>query len=74
MTPAELRAALQRLHISQAHLGRLTGKDPVTVNRWANGRLSVPVYVETILKLIEYLKIPVGTTAGIETGRIINGE
>lgn len=55
MTGDELRAALQRLDLSQVDLGHLTGKDAVTVNRWAHGRLPVPVYARTILRLMEAL-------------------
>lgn len=50
MTPAELRAALDDLEMSQIALAQLTGVDRSTVHRWLTGKLPLPGYVETIIQ------------------------
>lgn len=43
------RAALTDAGLSQSELGRLLGKDSVTVNRWCCARLDVPQYARAFL-------------------------
>lgn len=49
MTPADLRAALADLSLSQTALVQLTGAARSTVYRWLTGKLPVPGYVATIV-------------------------
>lgn len=45
MTPAELRAALDRLGLSQSGAARLWGMNPRTVRRWLAGEQDIPAWV-----------------------------
>lgn len=45
MTPADLRATLDRLGMSQSGMASLTGRQPQTVRQWSIGRSPVPADV-----------------------------
>ena len=49
MTPAELRAALSRLGLSQAEAARRMGMTPEAVAHWLSGRRAIPKYVEALV-------------------------
>jgi transcriptional regulator with XRE-family HTH domain len=51
MTADELRAALRELGYTQRRLAHLMGVDNATVNRWCQGTLKVPRYVEAYIEL-----------------------
>lgn len=55
MTPAEFRAALDRLDLGQRGLALRLGLDVTTVNRWATGKASVPQYAVAYLNLLDDL-------------------
>lgn len=52
MTPAEFRAALKALGMSQRRLAQVWGVDPVTVNRYATGKLPIPPIAAFALRLM----------------------
>lgn len=45
MTPADLRAALDRLGLPQQAAARLWGVNPRTVRRWVAGEQDIPEWV-----------------------------
>jgi len=49
MTGAEFKAALERLGITQAAFAERFKLSPVSVNRWARGRVSVPYWAEVVI-------------------------
>ena len=53
MTPAEFRAALDRLGQTQAGAARLLGVDARTVRRWACDERAVPEPVRRVLLACE---------------------
>ena len=53
MTPASLRALIERLGISQIETARLIGVDPSTIRRYLSGRLTVPEPTTRLLYAIE---------------------
>jgi hypothetical protein len=52
MTPAEYRAAIARLELSQVAAGKVVGADPRTSRRWASGASPVPAPVRKLLALM----------------------
>lgn len=52
MTPAEYRAALNALGLSQGRAALLFGVDPRTSRRWALGEAAVPRMVALVLRLM----------------------
>jgi DNA-binding transcriptional regulator YiaG len=54
MTPAELRASLTRLNLSQVGAARLLNVDPRTMRRWISGEIAVPGPVVVLLDLMEH--------------------
>ena len=52
MTAPELRAALKSLNLSQRSLAERLGVEPATVNRWATGKVPVPLYAVYVLGLL----------------------
>lgn len=52
-THFELRAALRTAQVTQAELARACGTTPVTVWRWCSGKSPVPLYVWSILALLD---------------------
>ena len=52
MTPAELRAALADLGLTQSGFARLARVDPRTVRRWVAGDAAVPGPVVVLLDLL----------------------
>jgi transcriptional regulator with XRE-family HTH domain len=55
VTPADLRRLLVELGIGSAQLAVLCGVDRITVWRWRQGKIPVPVYAETILALMQHV-------------------
>lgn len=55
MKPADLRACLLRLELTQVALARLTGQTPVTVARWLSGERGVPRWLDSWLAMYEAL-------------------
>ena len=61
MSADQFRAALNRLGLSQAALGRVLenlgggGPDTTTVNRWARGTARIPAAVGAFLTVLEAL-------------------
>lgn len=53
MTPAEYRAAIARLGLSQVAAGKLLGVDGRTSQKWALGERAVPPPVVRLLAYIE---------------------
>lgn len=53
MTGTELRVALAGLDLQQKRLAEMTGCRPEAVSRWVGGQLAVPVYVDTIIRLLQ---------------------
>lgn len=53
MTPAEYRAAIARLGLSQVAAGKLLGVDGRTSQKWALGERAVPPPVARLLAYIE---------------------
>lgn len=56
MTPAEFRSLLKLLGLRQVTLAEALGVAPLTVNRWATGKLGVPKYAITCLSLMQQLQ------------------
>lgn len=52
MTPAQFRAALKSLRLTQRSLAERLGVERSTVNRWAQGTRPVPQYVVYVLELL----------------------
>jgi DNA-binding transcriptional regulator YiaG len=52
MKARQFRACLKESGISQRQFARWLGFDIGTVNRWANGRLEVPLYVEVLANIL----------------------
>lgn len=52
VTPAEYRAALNALGLSQGRAALLFGVDPRTSRRWALGEAAVPRMVALVLRLV----------------------
>lgn len=50
MTPADFRAALDRLELSQSEAARRLGVDPRTVRRWIAGDRRIPGPVVELLR------------------------
>ena len=50
MTPAQLRAALKRLKLSQMELSRRLKVAPTTVRRWVGGASPIPEAVALLLE------------------------
>lgn len=50
MTPAELRAELARLGLTQSEAARRLGIDPRTMRRWCGGEYDVPAWVPVALR------------------------
>ena len=50
MTPAEFKARLKMLKVSQVRFSRVVGVDPRTVRRWVSGQTPVPYYAERMLQ------------------------
>ncbi len=55
MTPAEVRASLARLGLSQSKAARVIGVNPRTVRNWCAEpqRAPVPAYIRLLLRLME---------------------
>jgi len=51
MTPAEFRAAITKLGLSQEEAGRLLGRSGRTGQRWATGKSPIPHTVALLLVL-----------------------
>jgi len=49
MTPAQFRAALKALNLSQRRLALTLRLDPKTTNRWARGKSPIPESVAQLL-------------------------
>lgn len=60
MTPADFRAALKALGITQRWFAERLGVGHVTVCRWASGNLAVPKYAEYVVELLRERKRPIG--------------
>ena len=56
MTGPELRDAMKALGLSQLWLAGRLGVKPLTVNRWAAGRLAVPQYAAAYLDTLAELR------------------
>lgn len=54
MTPAEFRAAIARVGLSQRAAGVWFGRSPRTGQRWASGEYAVPEYVARFLRFMLY--------------------
>jgi transcriptional regulator with XRE-family HTH domain len=52
MTGSELKSALDRAKMSQADLARFVHRTPRHVNRWVQGDIATPVWVEVIMLLL----------------------
>lgn len=52
MTPAQFRATLTALNLSQARLGRLLKVNKDTPTNWATGRSEIPGAVALLLELL----------------------
>jgi DNA-binding transcriptional regulator YiaG len=52
MNPAQYRAALKRLHLSQRAAGPFLGVDERTSRRWAAGQTQVPEAVAKLLRVM----------------------
>jgi len=50
MTPADLRAALARLGLSQSEAARYCGVDPRSMRRWLRGDRRIPGPVVELVK------------------------
>lgn len=61
MTPAQFRAALAALGLSQVGAAHLLGYDPRTARRWASGELVVPKVVALALALMVHKKVSVAS-------------
>ena len=60
MTPAQFRAAITRLRLSQLGAGRLFGAESErTPRRWASGERGIPAPVEILLRLMLSGKVTV---------------
>jgi DNA-binding transcriptional regulator YiaG len=55
MTANEFRAALARLRLRQTAFAETLGVHRVSVNRWANGKETIPRYAIAWLELQEQL-------------------
>jgi DNA-binding transcriptional regulator YiaG len=53
MTPAEFRAALDRIGLTQAGAARLLGVDPRTARKWACGERDLPEPARRLLLACE---------------------
>ena len=53
MTPAELRAALADLGLSQVGFARLARVDPRTVRKWVAGASAIPGPVVVLIELLK---------------------
>ena len=53
MTGSELRAARERLNLTQAGLATLLGVHSRTVSAWEYGRQKCPAYVQLALERLE---------------------
>lgn len=49
MTPAELRATLERFGISQVRAAKILGVDDRSLRRWVLGEAPIPILVERVL-------------------------
>jgi DNA-binding transcriptional regulator YiaG len=52
MTPAQYRAAIEALGLSQLAAARLLGVDGRTSRRWANGERDIPPPAERFLRYL----------------------
>jgi len=52
MTPAELRAALADLGLSQVGFARVARVDPRTVRKWVAGERSIPGPIVVLIELL----------------------
>lgn len=57
-TPAEVRAARQRLGLTQAELAARLGVDVMTISRWERGARTPPPYLAQTLAALENAKNP----------------
>jgi DNA-binding transcriptional regulator YiaG len=58
VTPTELTAARESLHLSQVELARVLGIHPTILNRWEHGRAKIPPYMTyTLLGVKQFLGI-----------------
>lgn len=56
MTDGEgLRAALRAAGMTQAKLAELVGRRPDQVSRWCAGKVPIPAYVWTVIRLSQQL-------------------
>jgi len=55
MTPDELRAALERLGLSQIAFARLCCQSHITVNRWLQKKRGIPEWLPSWLSMYERL-------------------
>jgi hypothetical protein len=51
MLHTEFKIALKVLRVTQVQFAKWIGCDPTIVNRWANGKAVVPLYVERLVNL-----------------------
>ena len=65
VTPAEFRAALTDLSLSQVGFARIARVDPRTVRKWAAGERAVPGPVVVLLELLAAQKRPPGSGGGL---------
>ena len=54
MTPAQLRASLSTLGLSQARAAALLGVTTDAVSKWANGKRAIPGPVARLVWLMDY--------------------
>ncbi len=52
LSPAQLRAALQTLGLTQAEFGRLIGRTARSINRWVVGDRAIPPEAVIVVKLM----------------------
>lgn len=57
MTPAQYKAAIERLSLSQRAAGAFLGVDERTSRRWIAGDAAVPESVAKLLRLMIRLKL-----------------
>lgn len=57
MTPAQFRATIKQLGLSQAGAGRFLGVSDRTARRWASGEYPIPPHVINLLTLMVRLKL-----------------